>query len=241
MASNNTISNSVPSLGANPTQTQTENQSSQTQTGNQPFGSFALGPDDIIYTLHHICEEPWPVNLKLSLNTPNWKEWSFQAFLFTDKHSFTEYLEGFLLRSDKTSYPKAHHLWGINDRSFKAFLITHILHNDCHLVGSCTICHDAFETLQKTHQKCGLHAKMLLFNKAMSICYQPDVPLATTYKKIESLFIRIVNMGPFNDEQLRQSLHLHALADNYQHIHQYLMNLADDSSFSFTTIICRIH
>ena len=117
----------------------------------------------------------------------------------------------------------------------------HISRDDCRLVDSCITSHDVFETLRKTHQKRGPHAKMLLLNKAMSIRYQPDVPLATTREEIESLFTRIVNMGPFNDEQLRQTLHLQALADNYQHIHQHLMNLADDPSFSSNTIIRRIH
>jgi hypothetical protein len=195
----------------------------------------------MIYTLHHICEESWPTDLKLSLDAANWEEWSFQASLFADKHGFTEYLDGSLPRPDKASYPKAHRLWGINDRSFKAFLITHISRDDCRLVDSCATSHNAFETLRKTHQKRGPHAKMLLLNKAMSIRYQPDVPLATTWEEIESLFTRIINMGPFNDEQLRQSLHLHALADNYQYIHQHLMNLVDDPSFSSTTIIRRIH
>ena len=106
----------------------------------------------------------------------------------------------------------------------KAFLITHI----CVITVDWSIpvphCIMPLKLLWKTHQKQGSHAKMLL-NKAITI------------KEIESLFIRIINMGPFNNEQLRQSLHFHALTNNYQHIHQYLMNLVDNSSFSFTLIL----
>src|SRR6266403_5983548 len=152
---------------ATPASDATQNQGSTPSGGGSSSSLFAIGPDDVIFSVQYINDGSWPDNLKLCLDDANWDEWSFQVSLFADKQGFTDYLNGTLSCPDKSKHSKAFQIWTKNDRSFRAFLLTYISRDDCRRVTSCTTSHSVFEELRKIHEKQGPHAKMLLIHKAM--------------------------------------------------------------------------
>ena len=89
---------------------------------------------------------------------------------------------------------------------------------DYHLVSRLKSSHTIFEELQKTHEKQGLHAQMVLIKKAMEIHCRHGTPMLKTANKIDTLYNWIVNIGPIKNEKLRTVFLIMSLSSNFESI-----------------------
>jgi hypothetical protein len=86
--------------------------------------------------------------------------------LLADCQGFSKWLKGTLPQPDKTTHPKAYYIWEGNDLSLKAFLLSHISQQNYDNTCDLETAHSVFQELQKTHEKQGIHAKLILMKKA---------------------------------------------------------------------------
>jgi len=179
----------------------------------------AVGPDDIPFTIQYINDNHWLKDFILDAKKANWDEWSLQVSFLTDRQGFTDWLDGSLAQPDKSVYPKAHHIWAVNDRSLKGFLYSHISCNDYRNIRTLATSHEIFEELRKTHEKQGLHAQLILIKKAMEIRYKPDIPLSKMTEEIEALHTHITNMGTIDNDKLKAVFMINALNRVVQSCH----------------------
>ncbi len=233
MASNNTAQSS-----GTPTVPAVTQQSSNTPTATTVS---AVGPDDILFTMQYINDNAWPTDFELDIDTGNWPLWDRCISLLADHQGFTSWLDGTLPRPDKTSHPKAHHIWQVNDRSLKAFILSHISQRDydntCHL----SMAHEVFEELRQTHEKQGPHAKLVLMKQAMDTRFRPDVPISKTLDDIRALHKRIIQMGPIDDDELHTIFLVNALNDDFESVQSNIMSLISDSkNFTSKTVVRRL-
>ena len=212
------------------------------QTPNTPTATAvsALGPDDILLTMQYINDNAWPTDFELDIDTGNWPLWHRRISLLADCQGFTDWLNGTLSCPDKTDHAKAHHIWNVNDRSLKAFILSHISQRDydntCHL----STAHEVFEELRKIHEKQGLHAKLVLMTQAMNTRFRHDVPISKTLDDIRALHKRITQMGPINDDELHTIFLVNALNDHFESVQSNIVGLANDFSFSSKVIVRRL-
>jgi hypothetical protein len=196
----------------------------------------ALGPDDVYLTMKFMNDDSWPNDCKLDIYLANWDEWSLQVSLSAGIQGFTEWLNGTLSQPNAATDANAHRIWAINDRSLRAFILSHISRRDFRSVSHLPTSHAVFEELRKMHEP-GFYARM---KKVMEMRFQSDVPLSKTVEEIDALHSKIVSMGPIDSDQLKAFFLLNALNDNFGDIWFDLMCMADDPSFSFQTIMRRL-
>src|SRR6266566_1046092 len=153
-----------------------------------------VGPGNVPITLQFVNDNVWPKDFKLDIQLNNWDEWSFQVTLLAGRQGFGKYLTGLFPQPQLDTHLKAHHIWASNDESLKHFLFSHISHADYRTVSLLLSAHAVFEELCKTHKKQGLHAQMILIQRALEIRSRPDIPLLKTAEEIDILHARIANM-----------------------------------------------
>src|SRR6266849_5256088 len=190
--------------------------------------------------MQYINDNAWPADFKLDLDTSNWPSWHCKISLLTDCQGFTNWLDSSFARPDKITHAKAYHIWNVNDRSLKAIILSHISQRDydstCHL----TTAHEVFKELRKTHEKQGLHAKLVLMTQAMNTRFRPDVPISKTIDNIRALHKRITQMGPIDDDQLHTIFLVNALNDNFESVQSNIIGLAEELNFTLKAIVCRL-
>jgi transposase InsO family protein len=233
MASTNSLADGT-TAPADGTSTNTVQPSSPTSTS-----VTAVGPNDIPITLQYVNDNAWPKDFKLDLELNNWDEWSFQVTLLAGRQGFSKYLNGTFAQPAIDTHPKAHHIWASNDDSLKHFLFSHISRADYRTTSTLPSAYRVFEELRKTHEKQGLHAQMILIQKALEIQSSPDKLLLKTADEIDTLHTRIVNMGPITFDDLRAIFLLNCLSDSHDTIRSHLLNIAEEPSFSSKSIIRR--
>jgi hypothetical protein len=162
----------------------------------------AVRPDDMMYTEKYINDNAWPADFELDINLGNWQLWRCRVGLLATRQGFNRWLNGTLAQPDKTTHPKAHHIWSVNDESLKAFLLSHISQRDYDNTCKLDTAHLVLQELQKTHEKQGLHAKLILMKKATDMRFQTDVLLSKTINNYCALHKCITQMGPIDDDQL---------------------------------------
>src|SRR5260221_1138294 len=118
--------------------------STAVQSSNTPTSTAvsAMGPDDILLTMQYINDNAWPTDFELDLDTGNWPLWRRRISLLADRQGFTDWLDGTLARPDKITHAKAHHIWNSNDRSLKAFILSHISQRDYDSTCNLTTAHE---------------------------------------------------------------------------------------------------
>jgi gag-polypeptide of LTR copia-type len=230
MASNISQSDGTP---AAPVATQ---QSSNTPTATTVT---ALGPDDVLLTMQYINDNAWPADFELDIDTGNWPLWLRRISLLADRQGFTDWLDGTIPRPDKATHPKAHHIWVSNDRSLKAFLLSHVSQRDYDNACTLSTAHEVFEELRKTHEKQGIHAKLVLMTQAMNTRFRADVPLSKTLDDVRALHKRIIQMGPISDDQLYTIFLVNALND-IEALQSNVIGLANDSNFTSKDVVRRL-
>lgn len=202
----------------------------------------ATGPDNVPYTMHFINNNAWPTNFELDIDLGNWPLWSRCVSLLADRQGFTNWLTDNLARPPKDTHAKAHHIWGSNNLSLKAFLLGHITQRDYNNTCGLNTSHEVFEALHLTHEKQGLHAKLVLMKKAQNKCFQTDGPLSKIIDEFCAIHKRVTQMGPINDNQLLASWLINGLNDNpvFKNIQSNIISSANDPNWSSKTIICRL-
>lgn len=80
---------------------------------------------------------------------------------------------------------------------------------------------------------------MILIQKALGVCSNPNTPLLKMAEEIDTLHTRIVNMGVINFDDLHAIFLLNCLSDSHNTIRSHLLNITKESSFSSKTVICR--
>jgi transposase InsO family protein len=234
-------SNSNQSTGAPATANSTQSAGSSAAASNQQSidsghvsGNTvsAIGPDDVLFTTQYVNDNSWPADFELDINLGNWPQWNRHVTLLSDRQGFTDWLNGTLSRPPKATHAKAHHIWAINDRSLKAFLLSHISQRDYDSVCTLPTAHSVFEALQKTHENQGLHAKLVLLKQAIDTRFQPGVPLDQTMDDIRALHKRIIRMGPIDDDELLSIILINALNGNFESLQSNIMSLSQEANFS---------
>jgi hypothetical protein len=202
----------------------------------------AVGPDDIPYTVKYINDNAWPADFELDIDLGNWPLWSRRVSLLSDRQGFTGWLTGTLACPDKTTHAKAHHIWEVNNASLRAFILSHISQRDYDNVCTLDTAHTVFEELRKTHERQGLHAKLVLMKQAQDKRFQTDVPLSKTIDEFCAIHKRVIQMGPIDDDQLLASWLINGLNDNpvLEDIQSDIISSADDPNWSSKAIIRRL-
>ena len=202
----------------------------------------ATGPDDIIFTLQYINDNAWPSDLELDLDLGNWPLWSRRVALLADRQGFSEWLDGSLVCPDKVTHPKANQIWMKNDRSLKAFLLSHISQRDYDNTSSLLSSHLVMEELHRVHEKQGLHAKIVLMKQATDKRFNVDTPLSKTVDEYVTLHKRIIQMGPIDPDQLLATYLINGLNDipAFENLQSNIITSADDPAFSSKMVIRRI-
>jgi hypothetical protein len=213
--------------------------SNSTPTGGTSTTISALGPDDIPYTVQYINDNAWPADFELDIDLGNWPIWSCRVSLLADRQGFTGWLTGTLARLDKSLHAKAHHIWGVNDVSLRAFLLSHVSQRDYDNASVFDTAHSVFAELRKTHEKQGLHAKLVFMKQAQDKRFKSDVPLSKTIDKFCALHKRVTQMGLIDDDQLLASWLINGLNDDpiFENIQSNIISSADDPNWSSKTII----
>ena len=206
-------------------------------------GSSAIAPttvdfNDYILTIQYLNDSRWPSDLILDIDQANWEAWSRAILLVASHQGFEDWLDGTLLQPDLATHAKAHWIWCSNNKSLRAFILSHISNNDYENIFHLNTSHKVFEALCMWHENLGLHTQAVLLKKVLEICFTPDVPLSKTILEISSLQKRIVAMGPINNNKLKSILLINALNNHFENIQSNLMSLTDDPSFNSKTITC---
>jgi hypothetical protein len=96
-----------------------------------------------------------------------------------------------------------------------------------------------FQELQKTHEKQGIHAKLVLMKKAMDMQFKIDVPLSKMIDEYCAIHKQIIQMGPIDEDQLLATYLINGLNDNpiFKNIQSNLISSANDSNFSSKEVI----
>src|SRR5713101_1784810 len=231
MASNASQSGGTPTV---PVATQ--------QSLNTPTATAvtAIGPDNILLTMQYINDNAWPADFELDIDSRNWPLWLCRISLLADRQGFTDWLNSTLPRPDKATHPKAHHIWVSNDRSLKAFLLSYVSQRDYDNACTLSTAHEVFEELRKTHEKQGIHAKLVLMTQAMNTRFRADIPLSQTLDNIRALHKRIIQMGPISDDQLYTIFLVNALNDNFEPLQSNIIGLANESNFTSKDVVRRL-
>ena len=212
-------------------------------------GSSAIAPtsviaptavdfNDYILTIQYLNDSRWPSDLILDIDQADWEAWSRVILLTASCQGFKDWLDGMLLQPDLATHAKAHRIWCSNDKSLRAFILSHVFNNDYENVFHLNTSHKVFEVLCLWHENLGLHTQVVLLKKVLEICFTPDVPLSKTISEISSLHKRIVAMGLIDNDKLKSILLINALNDHFKNIQSNLMSLTNDPSFNSKTITC---
>ena len=215
-----------------------DNISTQQNANPTSTGLSTLGPDDMPIAIQFINDNSWLKDFKLNIQKNNWDEWSFQTKVLAGRQGFKKYLDGSFAKPLLDTHAKVHHIWAANDKSLKNFLYSHISHTDYRVVCNLPTAHAIFESLHNTHESLGIHAQMLLIEKALAIRSQPGTPLMTTAEEINTLHERIEAMGPINFDHVRLMFLLHCLSNHHMLVCSHLLNLIEDPTFTSSTILC---
>ena len=226
-----TMTNSEVSSNANTTQ-------QSNTSGSHSSGTSAIGPADIPISEHYINDNNWPKDFKLDLQKNNSDEWSFQITLLAGRQGFSKYLNGKLPQPSIDTHPHAHHIWGANNECMKHFIFTHISRAHVRNVSHLPTSQAVFEELRKIHEKQGLHAQMILIQKALEIRSRSGKPLLETAEEIDTLHARIANMGSINLDDLHSILLLNCLSSDHETVRSHLLNIQQEPSFSSKSIMC---
>ena len=201
------------------------------------IASTAVNFNDYILTIQYLNDSRWLSDLILNMDQANWETWSRAILLAASHQGFKDWLDGMLLQPDLATHAKAHRIWCSNDKSLRAFILSHVSNNDYKHVSHLNTSHKVFEVLCAQHENLGLHAQVVLLKKVLEIHFTPDVPLSKTISEISSLHKRIVAMGLINNDKLKSVLIINTLNDHFENIQSNLMSLTDDPSFNSKTII----
>ena len=204
------------------------------------IASTTVNFNDYILTIQYLNDSRWLSDLVLDMDQANWETWSRAILLAASCQGFEDWLDGMLLQPNLATHAKAHQIWCSNDKSLRAFILSHISNNDYKHVSYLNTSHKVFEVLHVWHENLGLHAQVVLLKKVLEICFMPDVPLSKMILEISSLYKRIVAMGPINNDKLKSVLLINALNDHFENIQSNLMSLTNDPSFNSKTITCHL-
>jgi hypothetical protein len=91
---------------------------------------------------------------------------------------------------------------------------------------------EVFEALRTRHEKLGLHVQINLFRKAFDISYNPNTPMNTTSREIQSIHDRIVKMGAFDNNKLLTVLLVNTLAKHYPQLQLTVHGMTGDPGYT---------
>src|SRR6266851_7452132 len=206
-------------------------------TSNSGSNTNTSSAHDIIITEWIMSNTSWPVDLHLNLAKSNWKEWSFQLQIQTDRLGFTKWLKGTLPCPCVTKYPKAHDIWETNDCSLRAFIFGRISLSDFIAVEPLATSYLIFEELRLRHEKLGMHTQLLMIKKVLDYHYDPKAPLCQGAEHILVLHNKITKMGPVDFNQLKIIFLINAFGDRFDTVQSSILSAMDSPTFSANTIL----
>jgi len=158
--------------------------------------------------------------------------------LCADSNGLTDWLDGTLKLPDQTTYPEAHRIWKINDRTLRAFIFRNISKADYHAVSHLQESHAVFEELRKRHGL-SLVEQALLFKKALEIRFNVNTPLSKTIYEIMTIHEQLADTGIMEPDYLKCIFLICALGyqPEFDHINIAIMEAGDSPDFSSNTIL----
>jgi hypothetical protein len=111
--------------------------------------------------------------------------------LICDRQGFTDWLDVTFPIPVASADPHGFHVWTLNDRSLKAFILHNILQLDYKAVCNLPDSRAVFAELRQRHEKLGGHTQILLIKKAMKLQFKPGIPLSHTLDEIDTISEKI--------------------------------------------------
>ena len=130
--------------------------------GSSVIAPTAIDFNDYILTIQYLNDSKWPSDLILDIDQANWETWSRVILLAASCQGFEDWLDGTLLQPNLATHAKAHWIWHSNDKSLRAFILSHISNNDYEHIFHLNTSHKVFKVLHTWHENLGLHAQVVL-------------------------------------------------------------------------------
>src|SRR6266702_1653608 len=176
---------------------------------------------------------PWPTNLKLSLSTGNWLEWSRSLLRSLTMTQLDEYPLGLLRCPDERTDLLWNHCWHGNDRMILGFMQTHMYSAEIQHIAACTTSAEAFRMLRVRHEKRSGLTQLQLIQRLMQITFdddpeQFDANMAT----FRDLVYRIESIGQVDISKLGLLFILLNLKSSHPTVHDALAPALMDGSIT---------
>ena len=123
-------------------------------------------------------------------------------------------------------------IWRRTDKSLCAFILKCVSLDKYDVVDGYNTTFEVFEALRTHHEKLGLYVQINLFRKAFDISYNPNTPMNTTSREIQSIYDRIVKMGAFGNDKLLTVLLVNTLAKHYSQLQLTVHGMTDDPGYT---------
>ncbi len=175
----------------------------------------------------------WPANLKLSLSTGNWLDWSRFLLRSLAMTQLDEYPLRLLQCPNEHMDPLGHRCWNGNDRMILSFMQTHMFSAEIQHVAACATSAEVFCMLHNRHEKCSGLTQLQLIQKLMQITFD-DTPehFETNMTTFRDLVYRIDSIGHVDINRLGLLFLLLNLKSSHPTVHDALAPALMDGSIS---------
>src|SRR6266702_1721885 len=175
----------------------------------------------------------WPANLKLSLSTGNWLDWSRFLLRSLAMTQLDKYPLRLLQCPNKRTDPLGHCCWNGNDQMILGFMQTHMFSAEIQHVAACATSAEAFCMLRNRHEKRSGLTQLQLIQKLMQITFD-DTPehFETNMTTFRDLVYRIDSIRHVDINRLGLLFLLLNLKSSHPTVHDALAPVLMDGSIS---------
>ena|SRR5712671_1977622 len=106
-----------------------------------------------------------------------------------------------------------------------------------HLTTSSSI----FNALCTHYENLGVYTQVMLLQKALKLCFCPDIPLSQTTDEMDTLHRHIITISPFDDDKLCSVLFPNGLGKFFPQLQSTIQVICSSASFNSEMVLHAIH
>ena len=184
----------------------------------------------------------WPPDLRLSLNTNNWLEWSRHLITSLEMGQLDEYPLGLLECPDRQTDRTGHSNWRGNDRMILGYMRSHMYSSETQCIANCLTSAGAYNTLRQRHEKRSGLTQIQLIQRMMQVRFDNSpTNFDTTMSQLRDLIYRAEKIGQVDITRLALLFALMNLRSTHPSVHEALAPALMDGTITLEALERRLH
>lgn len=186
----------------------------------------------------------WPSDLKLSLNTGNWLEWSRWLTSSLSMGQLDGYPLGRITCPNVTADRTGFQNWIGNDNMVLGFMRTQMFTSEVQHIAHCSTSEDAFLLLRTRHEKRSGLTQMQLIQKIMVAGYKFDASSANFDVQMSSmrdLIYRADQIGHLDLAKIAVLFAMFCIRSSFPTVHEALSPALMDGTLTLEAFESRMH